>query len=980
MGAGRCSSPSNLAGKKISDILPDDVAGCADNITAKLPTPPKTDFDRCENDKEHGPCYPGTCRQDVISYFCICPKGFVATQTVPFTCKESGCSAGEYFNSTYGICQKCAKGSYTYVGNLVKCLKCPKFYTTKQEGSTSSQDCELSEHCPPGYFKLPSGVCIMCPDGSYQTDGYHSNCIKCDKNGTYSTGGPGATYHGFCGKNETIELESFKIEFGLPFDANYENKSSEEYAKLTNEIIQTLNNAMARVRYFRGFTVTKLSNGSVEADNKKLTNGSVAADIGKLSNGSAVVADMGNLYNGSVLADMEKLTNRSELTNRSVEADTGNLTNGSVVADMGNITINGSVVADMERIINGSDMGNLTNGSVVANMGNLTNGSLVGDIEKLSYGNVVADMGFTLMDHEFAESMFTSAFLHLNLSGYFPWPTRNFYGRKYPIFKITSVNPRKGPQYGGTNITLTGEFLYLNGPFQVHIGYLNCDVTFYNDTVAFCLSDPLQDYKLKNKSLNITISWQGKSIEALTLSSRFVYKSNPVVHSVVPRATILSGGTWINVTGSNIYSVSKVEMEVTVSLSGKTSQYLQQCKVINNTFFRCITPDLTNNVDETNRNPTDQCDLAQRNGIPNDEIHTNLTEEDIRNSEVFVNFVMDGAAKSMRSPEKLNVYPSPYFSLSTDVNKAFDYLPIWPCSHERIKIKGTNLALIDLLWPGAYEIRLGDLNTGDAKCKDIEIKDTEITCLPPKTEPFDSHADNTRVFVIVACQKINVFDLRYSSNPFSCNYMKIGFGIGFGVLIIIIGLIIYCVCRKQRHRDVSKQAVSRISSWVSSLRRSMTSGEPSQSNRGTDNQHGRGPAPSGAYIGTIVPSTSPEDTISLGDISHDMLIANNGNNKKNKDTTDGDGSYLDPEAEDSEIGYFPNSHRYTTEDQDYYNQHEDSAFGSGTLQYESYFKSHEMDYSKNPDRPMSQYVNSREAGVKLFKGFAGAHYHRGTKN
>ncbi len=62
------------------------------------------------------------------------------------------------------------------------------------------QNFVVSIPCNPGNYKLPSCMCKMCPDGSYQTHGYHSNCIPCNDNGGYSTGGLGASYHDLCGQ------------------------------------------------------------------------------------------------------------------------------------------------------------------------------------------------------------------------------------------------------------------------------------------------------------------------------------------------------------------------------------------------------------------------------------------------------------------------------------------------------------------------------------------------------------------------------------------------------------------------------------------------------------------------------------------------------------------------------------------------------------------------------------------------------------
>ncbi len=57
----------------------------------------------------------------------------------------------------------------------------------------------VMEPCLPGHYITHSGSCEMCLDGTYQTDGYHSNCVQCGHDAIYSTGGPGASYYELCG-------------------------------------------------------------------------------------------------------------------------------------------------------------------------------------------------------------------------------------------------------------------------------------------------------------------------------------------------------------------------------------------------------------------------------------------------------------------------------------------------------------------------------------------------------------------------------------------------------------------------------------------------------------------------------------------------------------------------------------------------------------------------------------------------------------
>ena len=59
--------------------------------------------------------------------------------------------------------------------------------------------------------------------------------------------------------------------------------------------------------------------------------------------------------------------------------------------------------------------------------------------------------------------------------------------------------------------------------------------------------------------------------------------------------------------------------------------------------------------------------------------------------------------------------------------------------------------------------------------------------------------------VSVACQTINVYDLRYSENPFECPEMLIGLGVGIAVLALIAIAAICCyACGKYRSQRTEK--------------------------------------------------------------------------------------------------------------------------------------------------------------------------------
>ncbi len=644
------TDPVTTATKPITDI---------ETITTKSITTTTGVYTCSKN-----PCAPGICKNKKgTEYVCQCPKIYHSAKTYPGKCVT--CSLGEYFSGR--MCRKCPRNTYSNVRNLARCLNCPKFYSNHMTGSTSVNDCKLTVPCKPGHYITALGRCKMCHDGNYQTHGYHSNCVKCGEEGGYTTGGPGATYHGQCTLNETTELYPFQIELGLPYDLSYQDSNSAKYLELTHRIESTLNNAMDAVRFFREFRV-----------------------------------------------------------------------------------------------------------------------------EKLSEGSVVASMIVTLIKHRYAEDFFKAAFTSLDLESLFPWSATSYYNKTHPEFQIYTIEPRKGPKAGGTIIALKGSFLDLHDIFEIYIGELECKMRTLNNTEATCLTAALEDESLLNIHQKIKIMWPNMNKNPLDLEFTYIYRPDPLIHSIQPAATIINGGILITVFGTNIDSISEPVMEVTAVSPNGRNQYFQPCKVMSDTHFVCLAPDFRNKaVQHSPQNDKKlfqkpQCSWTLQIEDRFDDTELAFFEENIRDMEVSIDFILDNVAKPDQRRFPLSIYGEPV--IDVDPHRVDDYVSIWPCRHDKITITGKNLVMINTLWPDSYNIKIGN-----EECTNIEIKENEITCLPPKHEPLDAFSDNPRVRMSLACQTvINVYDLRYSKNPFDCPAMLIGIGLCLGVLAVILIAAIIC--------------------------------------------------------------------------------------------------------------------------------------------------------------------------------------------
>ncbi len=73
-----------------------------------------------------------------------------------------------------------------------------------------------------------------------------------------------------------------------------------------------------------------------------------------------------------------------------------------------------------------------------------------------------------------------------------------------------------------------------------------------NNTIAVCLTSPLNDIRLLNKYQYVEISWQGrKHIYQLSDGNKFMYKMNPFIDAMTPQGTILRYDYYTTITDMN---------------------------------------------------------------------------------------------------------------------------------------------------------------------------------------------------------------------------------------------------------------------------------------------------------------------------------------------------------------------------------------------------------------------------------------------
>ncbi|XP_040843627.1 plexin-B2 isoform X1 [Ochotona curzoniae] len=120
-----------------------------------------------------------------------------------------------------------------------------------------------------------------------------------------------------------------------------------------------------------------------------------------------------------------------------------------------------------------------------------------------------------------------------------------------------SVEPKQGPQAGGTTLTISGTHLDTGSEEDVRVILSNvpCKVTKFGAQLQ-CVTGP----QTMLGEVLLQISYGGSLVP--NMGATFTYRENPVVHSFEPLRSFVSGGRSINVTGQGFSLIQNFAMVV----------------------------------------------------------------------------------------------------------------------------------------------------------------------------------------------------------------------------------------------------------------------------------------------------------------------------------------------------------------------------------------------------------------------------------
>nr|XP_046918711.1 plexin-B-like [Dermatophagoides farinae] len=158
---------------------------------------------------------------------------------------------------------------------------------------------------------------------------------------------------------------------------------------------------------------------------------------------------------------------------------------------------------------------------------------------------------------------------------------------QYKIIELIDVNPKIGPQSGGTRIYLSGKNLNIGSNVAIYLDDLPCYVerALASSFQMSCRTSaaPYPSYVVTRLILMI----DGANY---TLANPFLYTADPTIDRIEPLQSFFSGGRMITVTGSQFTSIQQPRMLVFVPRITQSHHNHHQQKQINHHYPTVWTP------------------------------------------------------------------------------------------------------------------------------------------------------------------------------------------------------------------------------------------------------------------------------------------------------------------------------------------------------------------------------------------------------
>ena len=446
----------------------------------------------------------------------------------------------------YSTCQKCPKDTYSHVGHLSRCIPCPRLHITAGEGSTSRLDCALPWTCPFGECYMDSsGICQACKPGEYGCDNWESLCFK-------SVISIDTTIN----QNICPSTEGGIVVIALLFKPFHYDRGVDDYlnwSKNITDILMLLKYIDGN--YYKGVYITHI----IPCNNRTKVVLYTPYDPNNITEGQ-----LPESWSMDYECPQRVIKNISFVIETPFIAAYRRFNagqNDSLLQAYKNQHLNHT---QKEALLIYYNLLSILNAAM-----NNFNFFRTFTIEKVESCNKKVKINLAAIfenqtDVDVLEK-FRKKFSQLDFNRLLPWNVtmdcNPRMSEMYPIF---------GPKSGGTFLTIHGRnFDDLDKALQIQIGDEPCYSLERKDTTIICVTSATH---IENSTHNVFLRWHEKSYRT---NFTFTYRPDPMVNTLQPLESIVSGGILLTTVGTYLDSVREPQMVVTVVTPEGANSYYQ---------------------------------------------------------------------------------------------------------------------------------------------------------------------------------------------------------------------------------------------------------------------------------------------------------------------------------------------------------------------------------------------------------------------
>lgn len=157
----------------------------------------------------------------------------------------------------------------------------------------------------------------------------------------------------------------------------------------------------------------------------------------------------------------------------------------------------------------------------------------------------------------------------------------------YKDIRLSGIYPSMGPQSGGTQLAITGQYLNVGSEITAYLDEYICQVNLTQASSGrlTCITSKAQR-PVNIARLTLSIDGANRTLDG----NPFNYTQDPTIMEIKPLNSFVSGGKMIFVHGTNLDSIQNPEMEVYALGEPKVPINKTLCTVLSSTQMECPSP------------------------------------------------------------------------------------------------------------------------------------------------------------------------------------------------------------------------------------------------------------------------------------------------------------------------------------------------------------------------------------------------------